>query len=220
MGFIAEVQLSHDDLVLVPTIRQLPEVTFRYEYRTTADGRSHQFVSAFSDEYTALEEAMEADHTISNPTRIATFESRAVYRVTVETDIHIIPDDCAECGLFVFTVSSNERGWVARVHLPNRDALATYRECCRRNNISFHVTRLHDSSVSDEGTYVLSEQQYEILTMAYYAGYFDVPRESTQDDLAGHFGISDSAVSKRLRRAIADLIAGTIENDRSTPEHE
>ncbi|SIR75286.1 helix-turn-helix domain-containing protein [Natronorubrum thiooxidans] len=219
MGFIAEVHLSHDDLALVPTIEQQPAVTLRSEYAAPANGQRLQFFSAFGETYTALEAAMETDHTISNPTRIATFENRAIYRVTVETDLEIIPEHCAESGLFVFTITSNDRGWVTRVHLPDRDALAMFRKCCRSRGISFHVTQLYDSSVSDDGTYVLSEQQYEILMMAYYAGYFDVPRGCTQDDLAARLEISDSAVSQRLRRAISDLIAGTVENDRTPTEY-
>ncbi|ELY44552.1 helix-turn-helix domain-containing protein [Natronorubrum sulfidifaciens] len=220
MGFIAEIHLSHDDLVLVPTIKRHPDTTLRYEYTTPTGGRDTQFISAFGDDYAALEGAMEADHTISNPTRVATFENRVIYRVTTETDIEIIPDRCTEGDLFVFTVTSTTGGWVARVHLPDRDALAAFRSCCRSYGISFRVSQLYDSSVSDEGTYVLSEQQYEILTLAYYAGYFDVPRECTQDDLADQFEISDSAVSQRLRRAISDLIAGTIENDRTPTDYE
>ncbi|QFU83061.1 helix-turn-helix domain-containing protein [Natronorubrum aibiense] len=220
MGFIAEIHLSHDDLALIPTIRRSPDITLRYEYTTPTDERSRQFVSAFGGDYTALEEAMAADHTISDPTRVATFENRSIYRVTVETALEVIPEHCIERDLFVFSVTSNGKGWVARVHLPNRDALAAFRECCQEERISFHVTQLYDSSVSDQRTYVLSEQQYEILSLAYYAGYFDVPRECTQDDLAEQFEISDSAVSQRLRRAISELIAGTIENDRTPAEYE
>ncbi|WP_137289879.1 helix-turn-helix domain-containing protein [Natronorubrum halophilum] len=220
MGFIAEIHLSHADLALVPTIERHPDVTLRYEYEVPTDGKRLQFISAFDDKHSALEEAMEADHTISNPTRIATFENRTIYRVAVETELEILPSCCAERGLFVFTITSDGHGWVARVHLPDRDALATFREYCRGDGISFHVTRLYDSTVSDDGTYVLTEQQHNILTLAYDTGYFDTPRSVTQDDLAEHLDISDSAVSQRLRRAVSELIAGTIKDDRTPMEYE
>ncbi|MDS0477594.1 helix-turn-helix domain-containing protein [Natrinema sp. 1APR25-10V2] len=214
MGFIAEVHLSHDDLPLVPTIERRSGTTLRYEYGTTHDERRLQFVSAFGDDYPALEAAMASDPTVSEPTRIATFDNRAIYRVVVDTDLEIVPARCADRGLFVFTITSDDGGWVARVHLPDRDALSAFRTHCRDRGISFRVTQLYDSSVSDDQTYFLTDRQHEILTMAYYAGYFQVPRNATQDDLADRLDVSDSAVSQRLRRAIAELIAATLENDR------
>lgn len=218
MGFIAEVHLVHDDLALAPTIAHAPDVTLRHEYEATTADRTVQFVSTFSDDYALLEEAMDADHTISDPTRVATFENRAIYRVTLETDLEIVPDQCAEGGLFVFTITSAERGWTARVHLPDRDALTAFRAWSRDHGISFRVTQLYDLSASDAGTYFLTEQQHEILLMAYYAGYFDIPRGITQDGLAERLEISDSAVSQRIRRAVSELIAATLENDRTPLE--
>lgn len=220
MGFIAEVHLVHDELPLVPTIERCPGVTFKYEYGTTAGGRRLHFVSAFSDEYEAVEDAITDDPTIANSTRVAAFENRAIYRVRVGTDLEIVPDQCAEHGLFAFNVTSASEGWIARVHLPDRDALSAFQVCCRDQGISFRMTQLYDSSVSDDRTYFLTEQQRDILTMAYYAGYYEVPREITQDDLAERLGISDSAVSQRLRRAVSELIAATIEHEHSPGERE
>ncbi|AFO58941.1 MULTISPECIES: helix-turn-helix domain-containing protein [unclassified Natrinema] len=217
MGFIAAVHLVHDELPLVPTIARCADATLRYEYGATTKKHCFRFVSAFGDERAALESAMAADPTVSNPTRVATFENRAVYRVAVDSDLEIVPDRCIEDGLFVFTVTSDDGGWLARVHLPDRGALAAFRTHCRDRGISFRVTQLYDSSATDDRTYSLTERQHEILTMAYYAGYFEVPRRATQDDLAARLGISDSAVSQRIRRAVSELIATTLENDR-TPD--
>ncbi|WP_254522926.1 helix-turn-helix domain-containing protein [Natrinema caseinilyticum] len=212
MGFIAEIHLAHDELPLASTIERQSSVTLRHEYETTTDDRRIQFVSAFDDEYGAIEETLAADPTVSDLDRVATFENRAIYRVVVDTDLQIVPDRCAEYGLFVFTVTSADGGWVVRAHLPDRDALTAFREWCRDRNVSFRVNQLYDSSVSDDRTYFLTERQHEILTIAYYAGYFEVPRGVTQDTLADRLDISDSAVSQRLRRAISELITATLEN--------
>ncbi|MFC4544570.1 helix-turn-helix domain-containing protein [Halosolutus amylolyticus] len=218
MGFIAEVNLVHDELPLGPTIERCPGVTFRYEYGTTVDGRRLHFVSAFSDEYETIENAIAADPTVADRTRVATFENRTIYRVTVETDLEIVPHQCAAHGVFVFSVTSGQKGWITRVHLPDRDALTAFQACCRDQGISFRMTQLYDSSVSDDRTYFLTERQRDILTMAYYAGYYEIPREITQDDLADRLEISDSAVSQRLRRAVSELIAATIEHEHSPDE--
>lgn len=220
MGFTTKVHLVHDELPLVPTIENHADLTLRYEYESATDNRQLLFISAFCDDEDALERSLDVDPTISNPTRIATFADRTIYRVEVDTDLEIVPDQCGADGLFVFTVTSGSGGWIVRGHLPDRDALSAFRACCRDRGISFRVTQLYDSSSSDDRTYFLTEQQRELLMMAYYAGYFEVPRTITQDDLADRLEISDSAVSQRIRRAISELIAGTIENNRTsdTPE--
>ncbi|RKD89152.1 helix-turn-helix domain-containing protein [Halopiger aswanensis] len=215
MGFIAEVRLVHDELPLVPTIQNHPDASLRHEYEAAGDGRRIQFVSAFGDAGARLVEAMRDDPTVSNPTRIAAFGQRTIYRLTVETDLEIIPYRCAEDDLFIFAVTSDGRGWTARIHLPDRDALAAIRRWYRDRGVSFRVTQLYDSAVSDDGTYFLTEEQREILLLAYESGYFDVPRGITQDDLAEQLDVTDSAVSQKLRRAIATLIAATVETDRT-----
>ncbi|MFD1563893.1 helix-turn-helix domain-containing protein [Haloarchaeobius amylolyticus] len=215
MGFIAEVHLVHDDLPLVPTIAQCPGVTLSYEYGTTIDERRIRFVSVSGDTDASLEAAMAADRTVSNPTRIATFDGRTIYRVVVDTPLELLPARCAKHGVFAFTLTSGEGGWIARIYLPDRDALAALRSQYRDHGVSFRVNQLYDSSVSDERTYFLTDRQYEVLTTAYDADYFEVPRGVTQDDLADRLDISDSAVSQRLRRAISELIAATVENGRA-----
>ena len=218
MGFVANVSIVHPNLVLTPTIEAHPAVTIRYEYGVASDEKDFCFVSVFGGQDAAIEEAMERDYTIAQPTCVARFENRAIYRVTVETDLEIVPRRCAVSGAFVFKVTSGERGWMIRVYLPNRDALIDFRDHCRTHSISFRVHRLYESTPSDDGVYFLTEQQHEILSMAYYAGYYDIPRGASQDDLANQLGISDSAVSQRLRRAVSELIAATLEDDR-TPDN-
>ncbi|WP_254808241.1 helix-turn-helix domain-containing protein [Natronosalvus amylolyticus] len=214
MGFTTTVHLVHDELPLVPTIEVHPDLILRYEYGETLEDRRLLFVSAFCEERSDLERSLEADPTISNPTPIATFDNRTIYRLETETDLEIIPGRCGTDGLFVFTVTSGDGGWIVRGYLPDRDALSAFRARCRERGISFRVTQLCDSSSADEQTYYLTEQQRELLMMAYYAGYFEVPRTITQDDLAERLEISDSAVSQRIRRAVSELIAGTLENNR------
>lgn len=214
MGFIAELQLVHEDLPLAPTIERRPDAMLQSEYVARTAERTFQFVSVYGGEYATLEDAMAADHTVSDPTRVATFEDRAIYRVIRETDLAIVPDRCAADEVFAFAITSADRGWTVRVHLPDRSSLSAFRTWCADRNVSFHVSQLQDTSSADDRRYALTERQREILLMAYYAGYFDIPRTATQEDLAQRLGISDSAVSQRVRRAVSELIAATIVNER------
>ena len=220
MGFVTEVRLAHPDLLLAPTIEAHPDVTIRYEYDVVSDDTNLCFVSVFDADSPEFEEALADDHTVSNPTRVATFANRVVYRLTVDTSLEIVPNRCGECGLFVFKITSDGRGWAPRVYVPDRDVLASFREHCRDHGISFRVDKLYELTPTDDRSYFLTERQHEILLLAYYAGYYDIPRAVSQDYLADRLNISGSAVSQRLRRAVAELIAATLENDRMPGEYE
>ena len=56
----------------------------------------------------------------------------------------------------------------------------------------------------------LTDLQRETLLIAHEQGYFDDPRQITLEELSEQIGISPTGVGRRLRRAIARLINGTI----------
>lgn len=215
MDFIAEIHVEHDDLALVPTIRSETDVTLRWEYDTTlADGRTIRFFSVFGDVDRSFEAALEDDHTVADPTCIATFAERRIYRAELVTDLRLVPSSLVESGVFVFRLVEDGRGWSIRLHLPDRDALLAFNRHCTENDISFRLTQLHQSdSIDDIATVGLTEQQRDLLLTVLYAGYYDIPRQATQQDIAERFDVSTSAISQRIRRAVAQLIVTTLEQD-------
>jgi predicted DNA binding protein len=52
----------------------------------------------------------------------------------------------------------------------------------------------------------LTARQRETLRLAHERGYFEIPREVTLDDLADELGVSNQAVSERLRRGCTHVI--------------
>ncbi len=56
----------------------------------------------------------------------------------------------------------------------------------------------------------LSEVEQETLEVAYGLGYFEDPREVTLGSLATEFGISDTALSKNIRRAERKVLPSII----------
>ncbi|SFS53327.1 helix-turn-helix domain-containing protein [Halostagnicola kamekurae] len=211
MGFISEVHVVHDDLLLVPTIKRHPEATIKYKHDTVVDGSRLYFVSVFTEDYDALEETMVTDETVAASERVATFENRAIYRVTADAGPDIVPDACIKRGIYVFSIVSGDPGWIVRLHLPDRSALADFQEYCREYGVSFRIKQLYESTASTGESYLLTEQQREILSIAYFSGYYDIPRSVSQDYLAERLEISNSAVSQRLRRAIAQLLRVVLE---------
>ena len=62
-------------------------------------------------------------------------------------------------------------------------------------------------------TFELRFEDDEALVLAVERGYYDIPRQCTTAQLAAVLGVSDQAVSERLRRGIATLVEGTLGDD-------
>lgn len=102
--------------------------------------------------------------------------------------------------------------WEFVLRFPTRDLMAhCYRSCLDRG-IGVSVKRLHESDPSHclAQPSVLTPPQREALTTALEAGYFDVPREVTLQELAEHIGVSDTAISQRLRRGVKNLLMDSL----------
>lgn len=113
-------------------------------------------------------------------------------------------------------------GWRLSLRFPSRDQLAACYRACGESGVGLSVERIHASSWSAEGGHevVLTDLQRETLATALEQGYFDVPRATTLQELAVEFGVSDTAISQRIRRGVERLLTAELADDRpTTVEH-
>jgi predicted DNA binding protein len=92
------------------------------------------------------------------------------------------------------------------MRFPSREALSEYRSYLEKQGIEFRLERLYDAERTDGDEIGLTEQQRETLLLALEMGFFDIPRQTTTAGLAEELGISNQAVSERLRRGYAGLV--------------
>ncbi|WP_123534222.1 helix-turn-helix domain-containing protein [Halosimplex salinum] len=105
----------------------------------------------------------------------------------------------------------NDKQWTFDVRASEQQDLSDFQTYCRDNDIPIELTELHAiSSLRSAREYDLTDGQRKALVMAYSMGYFDSPRDATQDDLADELGISRQAVSSRLQRGMRRLVASTL----------
>lgn len=210
-GIVAEVLLDHADLVLRPTLRRASDVTVEPEYRTTVEpGRTLLFCSVYGESFDEFERALAADHTVTDPVLVDRYPSRHVYRVELTDRVVTFTEKATEVGGRVLERSSGRDGWIVQLRLPGRDALVAFNTYCREHGISFQVNHLRTADGATDGLVGLTDKQQELLTVAFEEGYFDVPRGISQHELANRLGVSKSAVSQRLRRALAELCESSL----------
>lgn len=213
MGFIVDIHLSNDDLTLLPTIQSIHDTIIRRLYHVRLDDNTERlYISVSGQNEAAIEDAFENDHTIRDPTHVVTLGTRSIYSVEVVSGTDPVPTLHGQLGGFVLDTTSDDQGWIVNMYLPDREALLDICGYYNEHDVRFQITRLSRSDIVGElDTLGLTEQQRDLLLMALYNGYYDIPRRASQEDLANQLEVSTSAISQQLRRATARLIMASLD---------
>ncbi|WP_171908131.1 helix-turn-helix domain-containing protein [Natrialba sp. SSL1] len=169
---------------------------------------------AFGDDFAAFEDALESDETIDTYTTLESFSDRSLYSVTLTeaAATKLTYPLAAEYNIALIDIVVNNET-VVSARVPSRETLLEYRERCLEKGVGFQVRRMYHEHEAETKQYGLTEHQREALHVALDRGYFDVPRAATLSDVADELGISDQALSARLRRGQANLLWHTIADE-------
>jgi len=142
--------------------------------------------------------------TVNSVTQVDAFDGRTLFRL----DWDASQDDLFRCIMRnegqILSATGTADGWDFELRFADREALSQYRTCCEDAHISLEVISVYNPTDPGAGAwYGLSKPQRETLMLAVRMGYYDIPRGCTTEELAEELGISDQAVTERLRRAIS-----------------
>lgn len=101
--------------------------------------------------------------------------------------------------------------WGLELRFPSHEALSSFQEFYLDEDIDVSIERIYNPTKPDAGPwYGMTPPQRETLAAAVEAGYYSLPRQISTQELADSFGISDQAVTERLRRGISTLVLNTL----------
>ena len=203
-----------DSPILSEVLRQVPASELRWEETCAQpEGPTQMLVWITSDDFEAVNAAIGDDDSVSNPSILVDLGERRLYRVDL-TEVGRVADllpEFMQVGGVLEEAVGTEYGWWCRARLPDRSAYQHIYRFCRDREIAFEFRRLFESTPEGHGgspmLSMLTEGQREALVTACEEGYFDIPRQVTLTELADRLGISDTAVSQRLRRAHSTICA-------------
>lgn len=160
----------------------------------------------------AIERTFAEDPLTESVRRLTEANGQYLYEIQWNSDMDGLVQTFIETGARILTAEGTADVWDFRLQFRSRDDLVAFREDCEERNIPLTLRRLYNPTVPEEDGR-LTGGQYEALVAAYEHGYFEVPRATSMEDLAAEFGISDSALSQRIRRGTSALIAETLMAD-------
>lgn len=114
-------------------------------------------------------------------------------------------------GVVLSATRGEDQNWVFELLFETADSLSAFQDHCIQHDISFELERVAQSPATrDERGYGLTDPQQEAFIAALEHGYYEIPRKSTTKELGDRLGISDQAVTERLRRATMNLGQNTV----------
>ena len=168
---------------------------------------------AEGDDMGAFEEGLDADTTVEDYAVIGGDDRRRLYQVRLSRrGQEQTASTCwAEANGQFLGATRNDGWWSVRLRFPNRESVQAFFECCADlDGVTASLLRLYETDANEDRPYGLSRRQLETLRIAFESGYFDIPRDAALDDLATELGVSDNAISERLRRGMRSILEATL----------
>lgn len=95
--------------------------------------------------------------------------------------------------------------WELRIRFPDHEQFRSFNEQCDALGIDVSLKGVYNPHAPALDQH-LTSTQWQTLAIAYERGYFNVPRQTSLEELSNHFGVSQQAISQRLRRGTRSLV--------------
>lgn len=218
MATIVEFSIPSEEFALGPTLMELPEMVFQID-RVVAHDTDHlmPFVWASRGDFETLTNVLEDDATVANVEVLTTIDEERLYRMEWTDKAHILGYMVVEQNATVQRATAHDDQWDLRVLFSDQKRISATHQYAQNNDYQLDITRVYDLSDIQKARFDLTEEQHEALTAAVNHGYFRIPREISQDELADKLEVSHQAVSERLRRAFQGLAENAVHSDVNDP---
>lgn len=157
-----------------------------------------------------IETALEREPVVKKADLLVEEDGKVLFRIDWETDLGGLVDELLDSEAAVLKAEGTDGTWRLRVRFPDHDRLSAFYEQCVERGISIDLGKIHNPVDPSGDEYELTPEQRETLLTALEGGYYCVPRQMTLEELGEELGISDNAVSQRLRRGLATLLTETL----------
>ncbi|WP_265108123.1 helix-turn-helix domain-containing protein [Halosolutus halophilus] len=219
MSLLAEFEAVAPDFVLGPTLSAIPSLEVELEDQYALDPDRPLAVCWFRcDDPERLDPTLDGDGTIDEFERIDEGDEWFLYRIR-RSDSGVVDayrQWVAAGGELLAGRARNGR-WEIEMRFPDRDTFSSYHAFLKAEGVTVELRRLADGPRPDrhdgDERATLTDSQREALRIAHEHGFFEVPRETELSAIADALGISDQAVSERLRRGQARLIEEHVVSD-------
>jgi hypothetical protein len=211
MGIIVEAEIPATDFELGRILTLTRGGTISIETMGSTGEGAVPFFSVRSAVRDDFEDAVRDHPSVSSLELVSSNDESSLYAIEWQVSRDLLFEGLGATNAQVLDATGAANNWRFELRFPSHDAFDEFQQFCADAHISLAVSHIYNPTKPDTGPwYGLSEPQRETLIRAVEGGYYSIPRKLSTQDLAEEFGISDQAVTERLRRAIVTLVENTL----------
>lgn len=201
MSVIVEFTLADEDFLLGQVLRDPPDMYLELERLVPTGSALIPYLWVQSPDHETFEQRVSDSEHVVSFTALDRLEDWVLYRMEWKTGQQDILEGIEASEAAVLEAHGNGV-WTFRLRFPDHDKVSQFYNYCMEQDIPINITRSHTlterSDVAQQ--FDLSQQQREALVLALKRGYYETPSDVTMSELADELGITQQALSNRLRR--------------------
>lgn len=210
MTVIVDIDLPADQFVLGDVVSQDESIQIELERIVPLDDAILPFLWVSDGSNDAIERLLRSSAYVTGVTRLVTLEDKALYQLEWTQDVNGVIGALEAAEGVIMEGHGTNTSWSLRLRFTSHERFKEFAERCRDLGIDLTLRAVYNPH-PPVATGMLTTAQREALRIAAEWGYFKVPREVTLRELSEHFGVSEQAVSQRLRRGLDNLVAGSLD---------
>ena len=211
MSVIVHLRIPSDSFELGRIMAMNVDTTVELASMIPLGEKAIPLFSVFDHNTTAFEETVENHPSVEQLKQVSQHDDEIVYALDWNVGRDVFFSGIQEFHAHLLSATGTRDTWEFELRFPDHDALSAFQEYCSDAHITLDVGRIYNPTQPGSGPwYGLTPEQKETLVKAVEGGYYSIPRQMSTNDLADEFGVSDQAVTERLRRAIISLVENTL----------
>lgn len=207
---IAQFDCPAENFALYDLFERVPDARIELDQTVAmADDDTLLVVRTDGHEHT-VENALRSSPHITSSERFGEQPDGWMYRVRWRDCPRQFIRGLTNVNVTLLSARGRDGRWTFRLLAPDREGIASAHDIMDDLGCRAECRRITTYDGDESKCSPLTDEQREALISAVEAGYYDIPREVTADELADELGISHQALSERFRRAYRQLIESAL----------
>ena len=205
MGIVTDITIASTDFELGRSLERAEDVQITFERLVPTGAELFPYMWVYTSDHTGFCQLLNINDAVDTIRIIHHEGEEGLYEMSWVEETEGFLSCLRESEAVVLQAGGSETGLEFQLRFDCQEDISAFQRICRQYDITLSVERIVTESVVDAPGKKLTEPQRETIELALERGYFDVPRQTTMVELAEELGVSDQAVSARIRRAMKKL---------------
>ncbi|MDQ2049168.1 helix-turn-helix domain-containing protein [Natronolimnohabitans sp. A-GB9] len=208
MSVILEFTVENEEFTLGEVLSGPPHMYIELERIVPTGNSVVPFLWVSGDDFEAFERNVIAHEFVDEILALDKVEDSTLYRVRWYGQHNDLIQGITEADGTILEGHADDK-WYFQLRFPDHDALSRFHNFCTDLGIQIHIVRTYTETDRTESVkqFGLSQEQREALIVGLRKGYFDTPSQASMDELADELGISQQAMSNRIRRGTKQVLS-------------